>query len=176
MADYGPSRSIVDRMRGAAMLDVATYEEVENDLNATGQAAIVVVITALAAGIGSFFHGGVGIIGAIIGSLVGWAVGAWLAFMVGTRLFGGTATWGEVLRTLGFAQAPKILMILAIIPGLGPLIALVIGIWVAVAEFVALRQALDLDGVKTFFTVLICIIPAILIGMVLAMFGIPMMR
>ena len=173
MTEYA-RRSIVDRMKGAAMLDVATYEEVENDLNATGQAAIVVVITALAAGIGSFFHGGVGIIGAIIGSLVGWAVGAWLAFMVGTRVFGGTATWGELLRTLGFAQSPKLLMILAIIPGIGPLIALVLGIWVAVAEFVALRQALDLDGVKTFFTVLICIIPAILIGSLLAMLGIPM--
>src|SRR5690242_277620 len=51
MADFGSSRSIVDRMRGAAALDVATYEEVEADVNATGQAAIVVVLVAIASGI-----------------------------------------------------------------------------------------------------------------------------
>lgn len=175
MAEYGPSGSIVDRMRGAAMLDVATYEEVENDLNATGQAAIVVVIGAIAAGIGAWSHGGAGIIANVVGSLVGWAVSTWLAYFVGTRFFNSTAAWGEVLRTMGFASAPKVLSVLAIIPVLGPLVLLVIGIWVAVAEFVALRQALDIDSVKTFFVVLICIIPSALIGMAIAgMFGIHM--
>ncbi len=45
MTEYA-RRSIVDRMRGAALLDVATYEEVEHDNEATGQAAVVVVIVA----------------------------------------------------------------------------------------------------------------------------------
>jgi hypothetical protein len=54
------SRSIVDRMRGAALFDVATYEEVEADTSATGQAAIVVVLAAVAAAIGNAFRGGPG--------------------------------------------------------------------------------------------------------------------
>ena len=175
MAEFGPSGSIVDRMRGAAMLDVATYEEVENDLNATGQAAIVVVIGAIAAGIGAWFYGGAGVIANVVGSLVGWAVSTGLAYFVGTRFFNGTATWGEVLRTMGFAQAPRVLAVLGIIPVLGPLVMIVLGIWVAVAEFIALRQALDIDSVKTFFVVLICWIPMILIGGLLAsMFGLHM--
>ena len=41
MTEYA-RRSIVDRMKGAALLDVATYEEVEHDTEATGQAAVVV--------------------------------------------------------------------------------------------------------------------------------------
>ena len=41
MTEYA-RRSIVDRMKGAAMLDIATYEEVEHDTEATGQAAVVV--------------------------------------------------------------------------------------------------------------------------------------
>lgn len=41
-------RSMIDRMKGAALLDVQTYEEVEADGAATVQAAGVVVIVALA--------------------------------------------------------------------------------------------------------------------------------
>jgi hypothetical protein len=135
-------------MRGAAMLDVATYEEVENDLNATGQAAIVVVLAAVSAGIGSFFHGGHGIIGAVVSSLLGWASWAAITHFIGTRFFGGTSTWGELLRTLGFAQSPGVLMFLAIIPGLGVIVSLVIGVWMLVAGVIAIRQALDIETGK----------------------------
>ena len=44
--------SIVGRMMRAAKLDASLYEEVEHDPEATNQALIVVVGTALAAGIG----------------------------------------------------------------------------------------------------------------------------
>ena len=50
-------RSMWDRMKGAAMLDVETYEEVEHDENLTVQAATVVLIAALARGIGGFNDG-----------------------------------------------------------------------------------------------------------------------
>src|ERR671918_481446 len=58
-----PTRSIVDRMKGAALLDVPTYEEVEADTTATGQAAIVVVISAIASAIGALGRGGDGHVG-----------------------------------------------------------------------------------------------------------------
>jgi hypothetical protein len=148
MAEYSPSRSIVDRMRGAAALDVATYEEVENDLNATGQAAIVVVVVAIASAIGSWGHGVSGPIGALISALLGWLSWAGITYFIGTRFFGGTATWGELLRTLGFAQSPGVLMVLGIIPVLGPLVRLVVGIWMLVAGIVAIRQALDIETGK----------------------------
>jgi hypothetical protein len=168
MADYGSSRSIVDRMRGAAMLDVATYEEVENDLNATGQAAIVVVIAAIAAGIGNYFHGGAGIIGAVVSSLLGWASWAAITQFIGTRFFGGTASWGELLRTLGFAQAPGVLMILAIIPGFGPVIALAVGIWMLVAGVIAIRQALDIETGKAVLVALCGWLVNVLLHMLLS--------
>ena len=50
--------SVVQRMLGAARLDVATYEEVEHDTAATPQAAGVVAAAALAAGIGSLREDG----------------------------------------------------------------------------------------------------------------------
>jgi len=153
MADFGSSRSIVDRMRGAAALDVATYEEVEADVNATGQAAIVVVIAAIAAGIGNFFHGhGGGIVAGLVGALLGWASWASITYFIGTRFMGGTATWGELARTLGFAQSPGVLLVLGIIPGLGWIIRLVVGIWMLVAGIIAIRQALDIDTGKAVIT------------------------
>ncbi|MDP2481860.1 MAG: hypothetical protein Q8W45_01145, partial [Candidatus Palauibacterales bacterium] len=55
-------RSMWDRMKGAAMLDIATYEEVEHDETLTTQAAFVVLIAAAARGIGGFNSGDNGII------------------------------------------------------------------------------------------------------------------
>src|ERR687884_1201090 len=99
-------RSIVDRMKGAALLDIATYEEVEADTTATGQAAVVVAIVAVASAIGALRGGGASIIGGLIAAFVGWLVWSRVTYLLGTKVFGGTATWGELLRTIGFAQSP----------------------------------------------------------------------
>ena len=50
--------SFKDRMIGAARLNVNVYEEVEADKTAMGQATAVVVLSSLAAGIGSIGTGG----------------------------------------------------------------------------------------------------------------------
>ncbi|MBV9110755.1 MAG: hypothetical protein JO306_15190, partial [Gemmatimonadetes bacterium] len=99
------TRSLIERMIGAAMLDTSVYEEVEADRSATGQAAIVVTIVAVCAAIGNYAHGGNGIIGGIISAFIGWLIMAALTYFIGTKLFGGTADMGEMLRTLGFAQS-----------------------------------------------------------------------
>lgn len=144
----GVKNSLVGRMIGAAMLDVATYEEVEHDTSATTQAGLVVVLVAVAQGIAS----PAGVISGIVGSLIGWLAMAGLTYFIGTRLFKGTATWGELLRTLGFATAPGILYIVGIIPILGALASLAIMIWVLVAVVIAIRQALDVTTGKAVLT------------------------
>ena len=165
-----PSGSLVDRMRGAAALDPATYNEVENDLQATGQAGIVVAIVALCSAIGGAGHGSLGMISGLVGALLSWALGAGVAYFIGTRVFGGTATWGEMLRVLGFAQSPGVLFALAIIPGIGGLIAFAVGIWVTIARYFAIREGLDLAPWPAFFAALISGVVSGLIGGVL--FGI----
>jgi len=138
-------RTMFDRMQSAAMLDIPTYEEVEADESATGQAGMVVLIGALSSAIGGI-GGGLG--GALVGmvmALVGWFLYAGVTYFIGTSLFKGTATWGEVLRTTGFAQAPNALLILGIIPLLGGLIRIVISIWVLVCVVIGIRQALDIE-------------------------------
>ena len=161
--------SITDRMKGAAMLNVATYEEVEADTTATGQAAIVVTLGAIASAIGSSGAGITGIVGALIASLIGWLLWAGVTYFIGAKILGGTATWGELLRTLGFAQSPKVLAVLGIIPGLGWIIGLVLGVWLLIAGVIAIRQALDFSTGKAVATALLgwlaMVIPFALLGL-----------
>jgi hypothetical protein len=158
------ARSLTQRMMGAAMLDVSVYEEVEHDLNATGQAAAVVAIVAVCQAIGASRGG----IGAIIGAFLSWGLWALLTWFIGTKLFRGTATVSELLRTLGFAMAPGVLYILGIIPILGGLIGIVVWIWTLVAGVIAIRQALDFDTTKAVLTAVISWIVVIVVGLVLA--------
>ena len=151
MTEYA-HRSIVDRMRGAALLDVATYEEVEHDNEATGQAAVVVVIVAVCSAIGAVWRGGPSIILAPVTAILGWLLWSAVAYLIGDKLLGGTATWGELLRTVGFAQSAGVLMIFGIIPVLGGIVRVVVGLWLLVAGIVAIRQALDFSTGKAIVT------------------------
>jgi hypothetical protein len=137
--------TFVERMIGAARLDPATYEEVEADRAATPQALAVVVLAAVAGGIGV----GAGVRGLVMGTvfgLLGWAVWAWLIYLIGTRWLpepDTRADAGELLRTMGFATTPGILRVVGIVPVLGPLVTIVVAVWTLVAMVVAVRHALD---------------------------------
>ena len=161
--------SITDRMKGAALLDNATYEEVEADTTATGQAAVVVVLGAIASGIGMAGGGPGGIIAGVLGSLIGWVLWAGITYLIGDKVLGGTATWGELLRTLGFAQAPRVLAVLGLIPGLRWIVAAAIGVWLLITGLVALRQALDFSTGKAVATAVLgwlaMMIPMAILGL-----------
>ncbi len=162
------AQTMIDRMKGAAMLNVATYEEVEADTSATAQAGMVVVLAAVAQAIGGIGHGGAGIIFGAVVAIVGWVLWSGITYLIGDKLLGGTATWGELLRTIGFAHAPQVLLVLAILPVVGGLLRAVVAIWVLIAGVIAIRQALDFSTGKAIATALLgwlaIVIPAALIG------------
>ncbi len=161
-------RSMTDRMKGAALLDIPTYEEVEHDLHATGQAAGVVALSAAASAIGSIGHGGFAVFGGLVWAFIGWIAWSGVTFFIGTRLFEAEATWGEVLRTVGFAQAPGVLAVLGILPLLGGLVRLALFFWILATVIVGLRQALDVSTGKAVATAvigwLVVVIPAMMLG------------
>ena len=135
------------RMIGAAKLDVDTFEEVEADTSATKQAMLVVVIVAVATGIGLVATGGLsGVILGIVVGLGGWAAWAWITFYIGTKLLPTADTqadWGQLARTLGFAQSPGVFKVVGLVPGVGLVIFGLDAIWQLVAMIIAIRQALD---------------------------------
>lgn len=161
------SRSMTDRMMGAARLDVSVYEEVEADSTATGQAAGVVAIVALCSAIGGIGGGAQGVFSGLIAALVGWAIWAGVTYLIGDKVLGGTATWGELLRTLGFAQAPGVLFALGVIPLLGGLISIAVGLWILVTGIVAIRQALDFGTGRAIATAVLGFIPYVILAAML---------
>jgi hypothetical protein len=184
MGELVAKPSLTDRMVRAARLETGLYNEVEADVTATTQALTVVVITALAGGIGAALGEALGgratgvvggLIGGVVAELLGWLVWSYVMYLVGTRVFHGTATYGELLRTLGFANSPGVLLILRFVPVLGGLIALIVGIWRIVAGFIAVREALDLDNGNTVATIVVGIVAylivLLIVGVVLATLG-----
>jgi len=150
--------SFVERVRGAAMLDVPTYEEVEADAGATGQAALVVALVAIASAIAQVRSGVPSVLAGAVSAFVAWAIWSGITYVIGTWL-GGTATWGELLRTIGFAHAPGILIVAGVIPVVGGLVALIAFIWVLIAGIIAIRQALDFGTGRAILTAVLGFIP-----------------
>jgi hypothetical protein len=156
----------------ASKLDVNLYEEVEADPGLMKEAGLVVVLSSVAAGIGTITQAGLsGLIFGTIAALVGWFIWAYLTMIIGTKLLPAPETdadYGQLLRTVGYSSAPGVARILGIIPLIGPVIQLLAGIWMLVAMVVAVRQALDYSS--TGRAVLVCIIGWIIQFVVLALF------
>jgi Yip1 domain len=140
--------SFLGRLIGAARLDVATYEEVEADRTATGQAMAVVVLTSLATGVGAMGSDAAlrDFVAGALGALVGWFIWAFLTYLVGTKLLPEPETRsdvGELLRTTGFSASPGLLRALGFVPALAVPVLVVTSLWMLVTFVVAVRQALD---------------------------------
>jgi hypothetical protein len=133
-------------MIGAARIHSGTYEEVEADSTANGQAIAVVVIASLSASIGVGAVDARSMVGMLVVSMLSWLIWVLLTLFIGTRLLPGSVThadFGEVLRTTGFSASVGILRVLGVIPAIrGPVFA-VVTIWMLVTFVIAIRQALD---------------------------------
>jgi hypothetical protein len=161
------SPSLANRMIRAAKLDVNLYEEVEADTTANGQAFLAVIVVSLATGIGTGITGlatlgGLwflwGLLTGLISSIVGWLAWSFFAYIIGTKIFKGpetSATWGELLRTIGFSNSPGIFRFFSFIPFLGVLIFYAASIWALIAGVIAVRQALDFSTGRALATCIV---------------------
>src|SRR6476661_2025270 len=149
MATTTTTTPFVMRLIGAMALDPMTYEEVEGDRSATGQAMLVVVLSSVGAGIGARGLGSgsaqsMVFISAL--SLIAWVCWALLTYQIGVRLMPEAETRadvGELLRTIGFSAAPGMLRIFGIVPGAAVAAFAITAVWMLCAMVVAVRQALD---------------------------------
>lgn len=177
------SADLFNRMLRAAKLDVTLYEEVEADETATTQAILVVVLSSACSGIGIAInealsgHGpggiGLGLVGGLFSALIAWLIWSFITYIIGTKVFGGVASFNELLRTIGFSNSPGVLSILSFIPILGGLISFAVWIWGLAAMVIAVRQALDFTTGKAILTCIIgwivAIVFLVIVGIVLAL-------
>ena len=166
----------INRIIRACKLDVSLYEEVEADKSATLQAALVVVLSSLAAGVGALSLGASNFLMAPILSLVSWYVWAYLIYIIGVKIFPETNTkadHGELLRTIGFSSAPGLIRIFGFTPDLMTITFLGGGIWMLVAMVIAVRQALDYESTWRAIGVVVIgfLVQAIILIILLRIFG-----
>lgn len=153
------SASAIERAIGVARFDPQAYEAVEHDEAATGTALAIVVLASIANGIGNLRD--TGILGAIVGvifAVIGFVLYAGIAYLIGAKVFATEetrATWGQLVRTLGFAQAPGVLRVLGIVPLIGGVVNFVVAIWILVASIVAIRQACDFSTGRAILTAIV---------------------
>lgn len=139
--------SLINRMVRASQFDPTVYEEVEADSSATGQAAVVIILTSTAAGIGAYHEGGLnGIFLTTLFALLSWVIWSYLTYFIGVRWLPDPETKsspGELLRTTGLSSAPGMVRLLGVIPGTTNAVFIVAAVWMLIAMVVAVKQALD---------------------------------
>ena len=166
----------INRIIRACKLDVNLYEEVEADKSATVQAAIVVVLSSLAAGVGALSLGASNFLIAPFLSLVSWYIWAYLIYLIGAKLFpepNTKADHGELLRTIGFSYSPGLIRIFAFNQDLLVITFFGSGIWSLIAMVIAVRQALDYQSTWRAIGVVVIgfLVQAIFLIMILRIFG-----
>ena len=166
----------VNRIIRACKLDVSLYEEVEADKSATLQAAGVVILSSLAAGVGALSLGASNFLMAPILSLVSWYIWAYLVYFIGAKLFPESTTQadhGQLLRTIGFSSAPGLIRVFGFTPDLMSITFIGAAIWMLVAMVIAVRQALDYESTWRAIGVVVIgfLVQAIIFIMILRIFG-----
>ena len=139
----------LNRIFRAIKIDIELFEEVEKDKNATFQAGAVVVLSSLAAGVGSIHLGASNFLVAPALSLLSWYVWAYVIYFVGVKLFRDPKTksnHGELLRTIGFSSAPGLIRVFGVTPELMTVTFIGSAFWMLACMVVAVKSALDYES------------------------------
>jgi hypothetical protein len=161
-------KNFLNRIYRAIKIDPELYEEVEHDKSATMQAASVVVLSSLAAGVGAIHLGASNFLLGPLISLASWYFWAFLIYIVGTT----KSDHGELLRTIGFSSAPGLIRVFGFTPELMTVTFIGSSFWMLACMVVGVRQALDYKSLwKAFGVVVVCwLIQAFLLFLILIIF------
>ena len=164
--------SYAERLYKAIMLDVEFYESVEADKSLTRQAMMTVALVAIVQGfVVAGITAPIALAQGVLGSVIRWFLWAFFIAFVGTKILPELETesnTGELLRTLGFAYGPGLLLVFQFIPLIGGLIDPLVVILQLAAMTVAVRQALDFSS--TVRAVGVCIVAFIVMLLALSLF------
>jgi hypothetical protein len=159
-------RLFINHMVEASLLEPEPYQEAALDPSTRLHAALIVAITAFAAGLGSLGGGPTGFVLGFLAAVFGWGLFCYAAYWAATKHFAAprtVASWGATWRTLALASSPRVFLILSFVPGIGLLIGLAIHAWVLITAVFALRMALDLEMRPAITTAAIGVLPMLVV-------------
>lgn len=149
----GGLRRLPARMLGAAILKSNVIREVGDAKNATGQAAVVVVLVSGMATVRDYGLGWFPMLMTGAVHLLLWPVWAGIASLVGG---GKREDWIRLLRVLGFARTPAILVVL--LPLIGG-IQFAAHTWVLVAGVYGIRCTLEIGIIRAIVAAVLGMVP-----------------
>ena len=103
----------------------------------------------------------------LLSVLIGWLGWAVVTYLVGSLLFKGRSSIPEMMRVLGYANAPRLLGILGFIPCLGPVLALAGWILSLIAGILAVREAMEFETLHAIVTVAVSWVAAFVINLII---------
>ena len=136
----------LNRIFRSVKIEPEVFNEVQKDKNATISAAIVVILSSTAAGIGAASLGANNFILAPIFSLISWFVWAYIVYFVGVKLFPDTktkTTQFALLRAIGFSSAPGIIRIFGFNEELMTVTFIGSAFWMLACMVVAVKETLN---------------------------------
>ncbi len=131
----------------AALLNEQTYQEFDRDPYAIGRGRLVLALAVIAAAIGSAGSGLAAMIVHVPAFALGWAAFVFTVYSIGTQAFPGRRsedTLPRLIRSLGLATTPALLLVLGAAPIYGPLFVLAAYIWLLATTTTAIAEPLEL--------------------------------
>jgi hypothetical protein len=162
---------LIERLIAALRLDLRVYQEVSGDAAATGQAFRVVLLTGVLNGFSLIQRLGVaGVFAGVGAALIGWFLWAAVIFAV-AAIFGHRRGARPLLRALGFANAPGMLLVLGVVPVIGAVIRLAVVAWLVAATERAVEAVFEVSRGRATLIAVAGFIAYLFLGMVSAYFA-----
>ena len=141
----GPGGSAIERLIAALRLDLHVYQQVSTERTATPQACLIVFLCGVCNGFGlSPRLGEAAMLAGVASAVVGWFLWALVILLV-ARLLGHHRGGRSLLRTLGFANAPGVLLALGGVPFVGAVVRVVVVIWLMATTALAAQAVYDVS-------------------------------
>lgn len=146
---------LAPRMVRAMRLDDSVYTELDRDEYAMGRARLIVAAAVFAAGFGVLTSGIFAAFWLITFAAVSWAAYVGVLYGFGTSVAGGLKTpqtFNRLVRALGLAASPGVLLVLGIIPIFGALVVIGVYVWIFLTTSRAIAEPLELDNQSAVIT------------------------
>ena len=162
-------QSIVARLHRLLRLDWEVFREIRADEGATREAALIVGVVAILSAIGAAASSPHAwllalVIRLVVAVAVNWLLWSYVAVFVGTNFYGSSTSFWEMARSLGYANAPMVLIALSGIGCVGWLVTAVAWLAAVALAVFAVRETLEIGMESAIITTAVAWLVVFVVG------------